>query len=56
MLWIASNDYIFGQFDIERTAECSGAVQRNPMITNSITVQLLFKYIVISLFFVSVEF
>ena len=43
------------RFDIERVAECSGAVQRNPMITNSITVQLLFKYIVISLFRVAYD-
>ena len=56
MLLIASNNYIFGLFYIERAAECCSAAQRNPIITNSITVQLLFEYIFISLFFVSVEF
>ena len=43
------------RFDIERAAECSGAVQRNPMIKNSITVQLLFKYNARSLFRVDDE-
>ena len=43
------------RFDIERAPECSGSVQRNPMITNSITVQLLFEYDARSLFRVADE-
>ena len=43
------------RFDIERAAECFGAVQRNPIITNSITVQLLFEYNARSLFCVDDE-
>ena len=46
---------VFVRFVIERAAECFGAVQRNPIITNSITVQLLFEYIVISLFRVAYD-
>ena len=43
------------RFNFERDADCSAAVPKNLMVTNSITVQLFFEYNAISLFSVDDE-